>query len=93
MNSFRTQARAQCRHTTLKTSPDTLMWTDLTHFTCTCDSHNLCEMQTHATLPTAHLFTSEQTADMETHETHRQPVRSYSQCFICQLHRLTDFSI
>lgn len=46
-----------------------LHWhSDLTHFTCTCDSHNLCAMQTHAVLPTAHLFTSEQTADMETRE-------------------------
>lgn len=79
--------------TTLNTSPDTLMLTDLTHFTCTCDSHNLCAMQTHTTLLTAHPFTSEQTADMETHETLRQPVWSYSQGYICQLHRLTDFSI
>lgn len=45
----------------LRASAGTLLWTDLTHFTCTCDSHNLCAMQTHATLPTAHLFTSEQT--------------------------------
>lgn len=87
-------SKVTLQHWTVSRSPVALMWSDLTHFTCTCDSYNVCAMQTHTPhttdSTTIHLWANSQIWNPWAL---RQPVSSYSLHFICKLQRLPDFSI